>query len=115
MPAALIPLRLGVQQRVLPSYRAAFLDVLAAVCAGGLGVFAGQPRAQETIESGAKLPRLSQSKSAGERAFRARAQVAIYGRIIRQAGLFDQLRSTPTTHHSTSQVEPIRLKSSPIR
>ena len=30
-----------------------------------------------------------------------------YGRIIRQAGLLDQLRSRPTTHHSTSQVAPI--------
>lgn len=37
------------------------------------------------------------------------------GRIIRQAGLFDQLRSTPTTHHSTSQVDPIIPMSSPIR
>jgi glycosyltransferase involved in cell wall biosynthesis len=46
------PGRLGVQQRVLPDYRAAFFDALAEVCAGGLGVFAGQPLAVENIASG---------------------------------------------------------------
>src|SRR5687767_8006439 len=39
----------------------------------------------------------------------------LYGRIIRQAGLLAQLRSSPTTHISTSQVAPIMPKSSPIR
>ena len=40
----LIPLRLGLVQRVLPSYRVPFFDALARACAGGLGLFAGQPR-----------------------------------------------------------------------
>lgn len=41
--------RVGLQQRVLPSYRAQFFDMLAEACAGGLGVFAGQPARGESI------------------------------------------------------------------
>jgi glycosyltransferase involved in cell wall biosynthesis len=44
--------RLAIQQRVLPAYRAAFFDALAAACSGGLSVFAGQPRREEAIASG---------------------------------------------------------------
>ena len=45
------PYRLGIQQRVLPRYRADFFDALALACAGGLSVFAGQPRPNEAIET----------------------------------------------------------------
>jgi glycosyltransferase involved in cell wall biosynthesis len=41
--------RLGVQQRVLPTYRAPFFEMLAAACQGGLSVFAGQPLKEEKI------------------------------------------------------------------
>ncbi len=44
--------RLGVQQRVLPSYRVPFFDMLAQACTGGLSVFAGLPRANEGITGG---------------------------------------------------------------
>lgn len=43
------PGRLGLIQRVLPVYRAAFFDALAAACTGGLSVFAGTPRPDESI------------------------------------------------------------------
>ena len=43
------PGRLAVQQRVLPAYRAPFFDLLAGACAGGLSLFAGQPRPEEGI------------------------------------------------------------------
>ncbi len=43
------PGRLGIQQRVLPEYRAPFFDLLATSCAGGLSLFAGQPRRKESI------------------------------------------------------------------
>jgi glycosyltransferase involved in cell wall biosynthesis len=43
------PRRLSLQQRVLPIYRAPFFDALAAACKRGLGVFAGEPRADEAI------------------------------------------------------------------
>jgi glycosyltransferase involved in cell wall biosynthesis len=42
--------RLGLQQRVLPAYRAAFLDTLAEACQAGLSVFTGQPLENEGIE-----------------------------------------------------------------
>jgi len=44
--------RLGVQQRVLPSYRVPFFDLLAQACAGGMSLFAGEPRPAEHIQAG---------------------------------------------------------------
>jgi glycosyltransferase involved in cell wall biosynthesis len=45
-----IPVKVGLQQRVLPDYRARFFDHLAAYCRGGLGVFAGESRRTEAIQ-----------------------------------------------------------------
>jgi glycosyltransferase involved in cell wall biosynthesis len=47
--------RLGLVQRVLPAYRVRFFDALALACAGGLDVFAGQPRPDESIVSAKEL------------------------------------------------------------
>jgi len=47
--------RLGIVQRVLPVYRAPFFDALAAACAGGMSLFAGQPRPDESIPSADRL------------------------------------------------------------
>jgi glycosyltransferase involved in cell wall biosynthesis len=44
--------RLALQQRVLPSYRVPFFDLLATSCTGGLSLFAGQPRPGEGILNG---------------------------------------------------------------
>jgi glycosyltransferase involved in cell wall biosynthesis len=44
--------RLALQQRVLPSYRVPFFDMLAQACDGGMSLFAGSPRADEGITSG---------------------------------------------------------------
>jgi hypothetical protein len=44
--------RLGVQQRVLPSYRVPFFDMLAESCAGGMSLFAGEARPEESIQAG---------------------------------------------------------------
>jgi len=52
------PGRLALQQRVLPSYRVPFFDLLAEACDGGLTLFAGQPRPEESIASG--QPRVAQ-------------------------------------------------------
>lgn len=43
------PGRVGFQQRVLPAYRAVFIDRLAEKCGGGLSLFAGAPRPTEAI------------------------------------------------------------------
>ncbi len=45
------PGRLALQQRVLPHYRAPFFDLLAQSCEGGLSLFAGEPRPQESIKT----------------------------------------------------------------
>ena len=44
--------RLALQQRVLPSYRVPFFDMLAQACDGGMSLFAGLPRANEGIING---------------------------------------------------------------
>lgn len=41
--------RVGLQQRVLPSYRVPFFEALAGVCKGGLGLFVGEPLDNEGI------------------------------------------------------------------
>lgn len=56
------PGRLALQQRVLPGYRVPFFDLLAEACAGGLDLFAGQPRPVESIASG--QPRVAHLTSA---------------------------------------------------
>lgn len=43
--------KVGLQQRVLPAYRAPFFDALAQACTGGLSIFAGQPLPGENITS----------------------------------------------------------------
>lgn len=47
--------RVGLQQRVLPAYRAPFLDALGASCERGLGVFAGKPCPEEAITTTGEL------------------------------------------------------------
>jgi glycosyltransferase involved in cell wall biosynthesis len=51
-----------VQQRVLPTYRAAFFDNLASLCPDGLGIFAGLPLPVEGIQpaAGLKIAHLTQ-------------------------------------------------------
>ena len=41
--------KLALQQRVLPSYRAPFFDLLASACEGGMSLFTGMPRPSEGI------------------------------------------------------------------
>jgi len=47
--------RLGLQQRVLPAYRAAFFESLATACREGFGLFAGYPMPGEAIRSADSL------------------------------------------------------------
>ncbi len=49
------PGRLAIQQRVLTPYRAAFFDLLAQSCNGGLSVCAGLPRPEESVAATEKL------------------------------------------------------------
>lgn len=51
----MIHARVGLQQRVLPEYRAEFFDALATACLQGLSVFAGNPRRGEAVETVNKL------------------------------------------------------------
>jgi glycosyltransferase involved in cell wall biosynthesis len=63
------PGRLGLQQRVLPSYRAGFLDAIAKACQGGLSVFAGKPLSNEGIATVDRL-QIAQYVQAENRYFR---------------------------------------------
>lgn len=47
--------RVGLQQRVLPAYRAPLFDALGDACQGGLSVFAGKPLPQENINTTEQL------------------------------------------------------------
>ncbi len=48
-----ILVKVALQQRVLPSYRVPFFDALAETCPVGLSVFAGDPRSDEALDTGA--------------------------------------------------------------
>src|SRR5512137_2412394 len=47
-----LPVRLGIQQRILPAYRVLFFDLLAKECEGGLSIFAGDPLSSESVLGG---------------------------------------------------------------
>jgi glycosyltransferase involved in cell wall biosynthesis len=47
--------KLALQQRVLPSYRAPFFDLLASTCEGGMSLFTGLPRPSEGITTTDRL------------------------------------------------------------
>jgi glycosyltransferase involved in cell wall biosynthesis len=47
--------KVGLVQRVLPNYRAAFFNGLGRACEGGLSVFAGKPRPAEMIQPATQL------------------------------------------------------------
>jgi glycosyltransferase involved in cell wall biosynthesis len=49
------PGKLAVQQRVLPSYRVPFFDLLASACEGGMSLFTGLPRPSEGIATANQL------------------------------------------------------------
>ena len=49
------PGKLALQQRLLPSYRVPFFDLLASACDGGMSLFAGQPRSFEGITTAEEL------------------------------------------------------------
>lgn len=49
------PGKLALQQRVLPSYRAPFFDLLASACDGGMSLFAGLPHPREGITTTSQL------------------------------------------------------------
>jgi glycosyltransferase involved in cell wall biosynthesis len=57
------PGRVGLQQRVLPSYRALFFDCLAEKCLGGLSVFAGEPQPEEGINAAVTLQKAQYVKA----------------------------------------------------
>ena len=44
--------KLALQQRVLPTYRVPFFDLLASHCEGGMSLFAGKARPEEMIAGG---------------------------------------------------------------
>ncbi len=79
--------RLALQQRVIPSYRAPFIDLLAESCDGGLSLFAGQPLPVESIATADQFS-LSSFTLAQNRHFRD-PQSSLY--LCWQDGIIDWL------------------------
>jgi glycosyltransferase involved in cell wall biosynthesis len=77
--------KVGIQQRVLPTYRAPFFDMLAEFCPMGLAVFSGQPPVEDMVDQAAGL-----AKARFYKAFNH--QVKIAGQVFfRQDGLIEWL------------------------
>ena len=60
---SIYPGRLGIQQRVVPSYRVEFFDLLAGSCSGGMSIFAGDVRQEESIPTAGERLVADYSKS----------------------------------------------------
>ena len=71
------PGRVALQQRVLPRYRAAFFDSLAAGCGRGLDLFAGTPRASEAILTADGLARARWSRAQNDHLLGGRAYFCV--------------------------------------
>ena len=81
------PGRVALQQRVLPDYRAAFVDALARRCDGGLEVCAGEPRAGEGILPAPPLAVARLTRAGNVHLFGGRLL------LVWQTGLFGWLES----------------------
>lgn len=83
--------RLAIQQRVLPSYRADFFDLLAEKCPQGLALFAGQPLPAEALGEERAPARVTLTR--GKNRYRPPRRLFLYS----QAGLLQWLeRSDPS-------------------
>lgn len=76
------PDKLGLQQRVLPSYRAPFFDALAEVCAGGLSVFAGEARQAESIKTITRLQNVHYAPARNRHLFSGQFYLCHQGGLI---------------------------------
>jgi glycosyltransferase involved in cell wall biosynthesis len=81
------PGRLALQQRVLPSYRAPFFDLLASACDGGMSLFTGSPRPVEGIATTDKLQVANYHRGKNIHLFSGRLYLCY------QSGLLDWLRN----------------------
>jgi len=81
------PGKLALQQRVLPSYRASFFDLLASACDGGMSLFTGSPRPVEGITTTDKLQIASHHLGKNIHLFSGRLYLCY------QAGLLDWLKN----------------------
>jgi glycosyltransferase involved in cell wall biosynthesis len=89
MPVELrYPGRVALQQRVLPDYRAAFVEALARRCDGGLDVFAGEPRTGEGILPAPPLAAARLTRAGNLHLFSGRLL------LVWQAGLIRWLEAT---------------------
>jgi glycosyltransferase involved in cell wall biosynthesis len=79
--------RLGLQQRVLPSYRVRFFDCLASACTDGLSIFAGEPGLNESITTTKQLDQARFYHSRNRHFFQADSP--LYG--LWQEGLIEWL------------------------
>ncbi len=80
--------KLALQQRVLPTYRVPFFDLLASACDGGLSLFTGLPRMEEGIVVADRLQVASYTLGNNIHLFKG----GLY--VCQQPGLTDWLQTT---------------------
>ncbi len=84
-----LPIRLGIQQRVLPAYRAPFFELLAGYCEKGVHVFSGQALPVEQIQAAPGLERAVYTRGRNWHLFQPRHPMY----LCWQQGLLPWLRS----------------------
>lgn len=86
MAGKIFPGNVGLQQRLLPKYRVAFLNHLAKACQGGLSVFAGKPRQDESIVTVHEIPNAEFVRARNLHLFRGKFYLCL------QSGLLSWLK-----------------------
>lgn len=113
-----IPVRVALQQRVLPVYRATFFETLAKACPAGLDIFAGQPRPEEAIECANHLQRAGLTTTLNHHFFNGRFYLCWQSGLIKwlegwQPGVLiaeanpRYLSSPPAIHWMKSHQRPV--------
>jgi glycosyltransferase involved in cell wall biosynthesis len=77
------PGKIGLQQRVLPEYRAPFFDALAEACDGGLSVFAGKARQAEAIKTDNRLQEAHYALARNRHFFSSQFYLCYQGGLIK--------------------------------
>jgi glycosyltransferase involved in cell wall biosynthesis len=110
--------KVGLQQRVLPGYRARFFDHLASFCKGGLSVFAGEPLGIESIQSAGKLSVAQRATARNIHVLRGKVYLCFQRGLVEWLEHWDPdvliLEANPRYLSNRSAIRWMRKRSRPV-
>lgn len=114
----MLPYRVGLQQRMVPIYRAPFFDYLAQIFTNGLSVFAGKPRPSESATLAEALQHAQFTKANNIHLFNGRFYLCWQVGLLRWLGEWDPdvlvMEANPRYLHSRAAVRWMRERHRPV-